>query len=186
MTDNAPKNDKISSVAYYNGASGIPSAFKEFYPSGVYAPIELPVLDFLNTGDLKQGEESSNISRDITTYAGANGTLGNFTATLEGKISLDNEGNKEFNGIVTFNDIYDSNAANRPWFAELQVTVARNALPGTPFSVTGQLPVRQKFGGVLEVKSENGLYYINPVRTGFEQMPAAYREAAKIGTAVTN
>ncbi|WP_458628618.1 DUF6443 domain-containing protein [Winogradskyella sp. PC D3.3] len=120
----------------------------EVYPltdgGGNRIDLSLSNSDFLSVGDLSPGE-SKPFKDEVPVYAGTAGTLGNFTLTREGEISLNSvTGLREFTGTFKFNDIFDFNAADhRAWNVELQVTIARNLLPGIPFNVFGNLPVNQ-------------------------------------------
>ncbi|MEW7291560.1 DUF6443 domain-containing protein [Aquimarina sp. 2304DJ70-9] len=131
----------------------------EIYPNTV--DLSLNTLDMLSVGDLSPGE-SKNFTDSVEVYAGSPGTLGNFSITRTGTITLNAEtGKREFNGSFIFNDIYDFNPADRPWDAELQVTLARNFLPGRPFDIYGRLSVHQIQGQIIKTKV-NG-YRVSPL-----------------------
>ena len=132
----------------------------EIYPTTV--DVNLTMLDFLSVGDLSPGE-SVDFTDYVEVYAGSSGTLGHFTVTRTGKITLNAKtGKREFSGNFIFNDTYDFNAGNhRPWDAELQVTLARNFLPGRPFQVSGRLSVHQIQGQIITTQV-NG-YNLSPL-----------------------
>jgi len=137
----------------------------EAYPiinsKGLPINISLSNFDMLSVGNLKPGE-SAEFSDSVPVYAGTAGTLGNFSVTREGTVTLNAEtGEREFEGTFSFSDTFDFNAANRPFFAELQVTVARNILPGSSFEISGELPVFQIQGQNVTTTTSNGIR-INP------------------------
>lgn len=111
--------------------------------------VRLSPLNFYSVGELKPGEEK-HISIPFETYSGTSGTLGNTTVTLTGKISLNEKTKKrQFIGKAIFDDVYDFNPADRPFFAEAQTRIANIFLIGEPFDVDGGLEVIQQEGGPL-------------------------------------
>ncbi len=161
--ENGAANDFIDHYANGNGESYTlnQKQMLEIYPTmdGDATPIDLSLntIDMLSVGKLSPGE-SKTFEDHIEVYAGSSGTLGHFTLTRKGMITLNEEtGKREFNGSFIFDDIYDFNASNhRPWDAELQVTVARNFLPGRKFDVKGKMSVHQIQGEQVTTKF-NGL-----------------------------
>jgi len=106
--------------------------------------LSLNIADMLKVGELSPGE-SKPFEDHISVYAGTAGTLGNFTVTRTGTITLNEKtGAREFNGSFIFKDDFDFNPADRPWQAELQVWYARNFLPGKKFKVYGKMSVRRQ------------------------------------------
>ena len=140
--------------------------------------LSLSLFDMLSVGELSPGE-SKVFEDQIALYAGAAGTLGNFTLTRRGTITLNEEtGQREFNGVFIFNDTYDFNSSNhRPWDAELQVTLARNFLPGQPFKVFGKMSVHQIQGRSITTKV-NG-FTVNPLQYNKPQSTQERRDVSK-------
>jgi hypothetical protein len=70
--------------------------------------------------------------------SGTSGTLGQFTANVDGSIAVDQDGNWAFVGSVDFYDKYDFDPGNNPDRSELGTlfTLIGTVLPGTGFEIT--------------------------------------------------
>lgn len=136
--------------AYELSKSEMLEVYPRVKPGGQPVNLSLTTLDFAGVGKLKEGE-SKPFKKLVLVYSGTSGTLGVNTVEIQGEIYLDPDTDKMmFKGTVIFKDTYDFNAADhRSNQAELQVTIARNFLPGKSFKVNGSLEVIQTFGGVL-------------------------------------
>ncbi|AWM15185.1 hypothetical protein DI487_15855 [Flavobacterium sediminis] len=125
--------------------------------------VKLGFFDFASQGEIKKGEEKD-FTKPFETYSGTSGTLGNTTVVLVGKISINEKTNKkQFIGKVIFNDVYDFNPGDRPFFAEMQTRIANVFLAGNPFVIEGSLDVIQQEGGELYLNDGNN--FIDPSRT---------------------
>ena len=93
-----------------------------------------------------RGGTNSNLKVSGKGNANTNGTLGQFTINYSGKLTVQADGNWNFNGVMDFYDYwnFDPGVTGRTISGEIRTRIASHGLPGKPFHIYSvQVPMFQ-------------------------------------------